>query len=272
MPKLTTALLLVFSLGLAGCGAGTPTPPSAPPKPPPVTTAVAPQGKPRGELTPVKLQPQGPGTHLEKLPLTDGPELHWAVSVPKGYDGQKPVPLVVVLHYSGRDKEWYGNAMLGSLVEPAFRELGAILVAPDSVGDDWANDENSAYVRFLAESVKQTYAIDAKKVVVTGFSAGGIGSWYIAAKNPDVFAAAVPVAGQPAGASADDWKVPVYAIHSDKDDRLPVGPTKAFVEKIAAKDKRHRLELLKNGPGHFDVPAYVEPLKGAVAWLNEIWK
>ena len=41
------------------------------------------------------------------------------------------------------------------------------------------------------------HAVDMKRIAVTGFSVGGTGSWHFAAKYPERFSAAIPVAGRP---------------------------------------------------------------------------
>ena len=74
-----------------------------------------------------------PGYH--ELTLPDAGRRYTLV-IPAGYTGQEAVPLVVSLHYGGGGTPFYGRGLLESLIEPALRELGAILVAPDSAAGD----------------------------------------------------------------------------------------------------------------------------------------
>src|SRR4029079_13035095 len=86
-------------------------------------------------------------------------------------------------------------------------------------------------VNALLDMVMARYAIDKKKVVVTGFSMGGAGSWHFADKFPERFTAVVPVAGRPP-ASASGWRLPVLAIHSRDDRVAPIGPTEARIAEL----------------------------------------
>jgi predicted peptidase len=43
--------------------------------------------------------------------------------------------------------------------------------------------------------VQQEYRTDLKRLYITGLSYGGFGTWYMASKHPDLFAAMVPVVG-----------------------------------------------------------------------------
>ena len=92
----------------------------------------------------------------------------------------------------------------------------AIIVAPDSIRGDWNTAENERGVNLLLDSVLASlasYSIDTKKIVVTGFSMGGTGTWHFAQKYPQRFSAAVPLAGprrpRPGGASGSLPSIPV---------------------------------------------------------------
>lgn len=49
-------------------------------------------------------------------------------------------------------------------------------------------------LHILAE-VKKNFQVDEKRVVITGLSYGGFGTWHMASKHPEMFAAMVPVVG-----------------------------------------------------------------------------
>src|SRR5262247_1650350 len=82
--------------------------------------------------------------HDEVLPQQDGPAVHYAISVPREYH-REPVPLILALHFGG-DPQGAGHAMLQILIQPALGELGAIVVAPDSVGGGWSIAANEQAV------------------------------------------------------------------------------------------------------------------------------
>src|SRR5262245_22840348 len=87
------------------------------------------------------------GTHNQVLAQKNGPPIHYAISVPPNYHGEA-VPLILALHFGG-DPQGAGRAMLDILIEPALGELGAIVVAPDSVGGGWGTPANEQAVDAL---------------------------------------------------------------------------------------------------------------------------
>src|SRR5258706_8113115 len=176
-----------------------------------------------------KIPVRSPGIHDEVLPLRDGPKIHYAISVPRGYHGA-PVPLILALHFGG-NPEGAGHSMLEILIQPALGELDALIVAPDSVGGGWSTAANEQAVNTLLAAVEKSYAIDQKKVIVTGYSMGGAGTWYWGNKYPDRFSAAVPVSGTPTPDGAT-WRLPVFAVHSRADQVQPIGPTEQRIARL----------------------------------------
>ena len=211
---------------------------------------------------------RSPGIHDEVLPQTGGPTIHYAISVPKGYHGE-PVPLILALHFGG-DPQGAGRAMLQILIQPALGELGAVIIAPDSLGGGWSTAVNEQGVKALLAAVEKSYAIDQKKVIVTGFSMGGQGTWYWADKYPERFSAAVPVSGTPTP-SAATWRLPVFAVHSRDDQVQPIGPTEQRIGELKKRGINAQMVVL-NGIEHFETYKFVGGLRQAVPWIQEIWK
>ena len=50
--------------------------------------------------------------------------------------------------------------MLDLLIRPALTDLGAIIVAPDSIDGGWSGPENERAVQTLLEAVLNTYSVD----------------------------------------------------------------------------------------------------------------
>jgi predicted peptidase len=156
------------------------------------------------------------------------------------------------------------------LIGPAFAELEAIIIAPDSVRGDWSSPENEKAVNTLLDMILADYAIDKKKVVVTGFSMGGTGSWHFAEKFPGRFSAAIPVAGRPP-ASTFGWRLPVLAIHSRDDQVVPFDPAEARIAELQKGGVNAKLIPL-TGITHFETYRFKDALRQAVPWLREVWK
>ena len=160
--------------------------------------------------------------------------------------------------------------MVEILIGPALAQLGAIIVAPDSLQGSWSSPENEKAVNALLDMVLANYAVDKTKVAVTGYSMGGTGSWHFAEKFPQIFSAAIPIAGTPSE-SAAGWRLPVLAIHSRDDQVAPFGPTEARIAQLQKAGVNAKLILL-TGITHYETDRFQPALKQAVPWLREIWK
>src|SRR5688572_25451813 len=122
----------------------------------------------------------------QTLARSGQPTVRYALSIPANYSPKAKVPLVLALHFGG-DPAGAGRAVLDILVGPALADLGAIIVAPDSLGGGWDNAENDRAVVQLLDKILADYSIDTTKIVVTGFSMGGAGTWHFGAKYPQRF-------------------------------------------------------------------------------------
>jgi predicted peptidase len=213
-----------------------------------------------------------PGLHNLELRRADEPAIRYAISIPRNYSPSTPVPLILALHFGvrGGDAAGAGGDLVQILVGPALAELGAIIVAPDSVRGDWSSPENEKAVNALLDMVLAKYSIDRKRVVVTGFSMGGTGSWHFAEKFPERFSAAIPAAGRPP-ASASGWRLPVLAIHSRDDQVVPFDPTEARIAELQKAGVNAKLIPL-TGITHYETYRFKDALRQAVPWLREVWK
>jgi hypothetical protein len=105
-----------------------------------------------------------PGLHNLELSRADGPAIRYAISIPSTYSPSASVPLILALHFGvgGGEAAGAGAGIVQILIGPAFAGLGAIIVAPDSVGGNWTNPENEKAVNALLDMVLAHYAIDRK--------------------------------------------------------------------------------------------------------------
>jgi predicted peptidase len=213
-----------------------------------------------------------PGLHYLTLSRGDEPAIRYTISIPRNYFPATPVPLILALHFGvgGGDASGAGGDVVKILIGPALTELGAIIVAPDSVQGNWSSPENEKAVNTLLDMVLAHYAIDKNKLAVTGYSMGGAGSWHFAEKFPERFSAAIPVAGRPP-ASASGWLLPVLAIHSRDDQVVPFEPTEARIAELQKAGVNAKLIAL-TGITHYQTNRFTNALRQAVPWLREVWK
>lgn len=136
-------------------------------------------------------------------------------------------------HYTGKDP------MQGQLSELPEREFDS-----DPRGWNTIADE----VMGMVDTVLAKYKGDAKRVYLTGLSYGGMGTWYLASKHPEKFAAIAPVVGYgtlsmaPALAAA---KLPMWVFAGGRDDVVKVRyfyPLLNELEKLGHPDVRFTIE------------------------------
>jgi predicted peptidase len=212
-------------------------------------------------------KPLGKGFHQLRFAVGDGDAVRCSVWLPK-LDAEEPVPMVLALHYGGEVTPYYSMGFLQGLVVPGLKGLGAVIVAPDCPGDGWTDPKSEQVVMALLEYATRTWPIDRNRVVVTGYSMGGIGTWYLASRHPDWFSAAVPIAGRPEGVS--DIRVPVYAIHGRRDEVIDVAPTERAIQALRDRDGNAQLVVVK-GLTHYDTHRFAQPLSATVEWLRSVW-
>jgi predicted peptidase len=213
-----------------------------------------------------------PGLHRLTFQRPGEPSVGYAISIPADYSPSRPVPLILALHFGvgAGDAAGAGGDVVEILIGPALADLGAIIIAPDSVRGNWSTAENEKAVMALLDMVGARYAIDQKKIAITGYSMGGAGSWHFAEKFPQRFSAAIPIAGTPPE-SAAGWRLPVFAIHSRNDQVAPFGPTEARIAQLQKAGVNAKLIPL-TGITHYETNRFQGALRQAIPWLREIWK
>jgi predicted peptidase len=217
-------------------------------------------------------QPIDPGLHRLTFPLPDGAVMGYSITVPRDYRRGEARPLVLALHPGGQRTPYRGAMFAQQIVAPALGGLGAIVVAPDCPSKAWSDPPAEQAVLALLRQVMSEYGIDRSRVLVTGFSLGGRGTWFFASQHPELFTAAIPIAGAPGSASLDRLlNIPVYIIHSRADDVVPFEPAERAAGEIERLGGVVEFEALDSA-GHFTMGAYISPLREAGRWVRERWE
>ena len=198
-------------------------------------------------------------------------EMPYAVSVPAGYDPATPHPLILTLHPGGKQRSYYGSLNMRQIFEPALRGLNAVVVAPDVPTRRWTSDVSDRGVMAQLEQIIETYTIDRTRILVTGFSLGGRGTWFFATRHPDFFTGAIPIAGRPADDPLDALgDMPVHIIHSRADDVVPFGPAEEAARQLREAGGQVVFTAL-DGVSHYAMGGYVRSLRDAGDWMIEQW-
>ncbi|MQA89171.1 MAG: hypothetical protein GEU90_02880 [Gemmatimonas sp.] len=214
-----------------------------------------------------------PRTLDASFAVPGGPEMTYGIALPAGYDEapDTPRPLVLALHPGGRGR-YYGRSFMQQVIEPGLRSWGAIFVAPDVPDRNWATDASSRAVMALLEHVLAEHAVDRQRILVTGYSMGGRGTWFLATRNADFFTGAIPMAGSPGSVRLDPLSsMPLHAIHSADDEVVPYPPAAQAVERLEAMGGAVQLIRL-DGVDHYDMGAYIGPLQEAAEWMWQEWE
>jgi predicted peptidase len=198
--------------------------------------------------------------------------LRFSLTLPREYSEEPSRPLVLALHFAGHGSPFYGKLILTELVEPALRELGAIIVAPDCTGPDWTHSQSEKDVFTILNHIHETYTIDPDRILITGYSMGGVGAWYLAARHQEIFSAAIIMAGTPPPNITDvDWQIPILIIQSRGDELMPLQPTEIAVQQLKSAGVEADLILLE-GVTHFETWRYTVPLRASIPWIHKAWK
>jgi len=193
----------------------------------------------------------------------------YGIWIPHDYEPAESRPLILALHPGGARAPYYGTRFLQGIVGPALANWGAIIVAPDAPARSWANATSEKGVMALLEDVMARYAIDTKRILVTGFSLGGRGTWYLAARHPDLFTAAIPMAARSNRDSAEQvGDMPVFVIHAREDEVVPFEPAAQIAREMQERGQTVSFMAL-DGVGHYQMG--VEPLRTAGEWVVERW-
>ncbi len=186
--------------------------------------------KPMEDLTPLYQQKEFPAADKGRKALA----YFWFQPEPPYPAGLK-FPLVLVLH-GVTGKAYAGRYLVSPQMQiqyPAFVVVPALpqnsiwaATKPMTLADGRVVG-SSGYealpdVVALIKSLQTQYPIDSKRIYVMGCSEGGVGTFGAILKYPDIFAAAVPMAG---GWNPEDashmTKVPLWVLHGAKDEIMP---------------------------------------------------
>ncbi len=196
---------------------------------------------------------QNKNCKAESYTAKNGAVLPYRLYVPEKYDPQKSYPLVLFFHGAGergtdnRAQVGTGGSILQRLLtEEEKKNHPCFILAPQCPTDsqwvlsDWGigtydhtKIKVSPYMlaaEELLDNVIKEYSVDESSLYVSGISMGGYGTWDIISRNPDKFAAAIPVCG---GIDTSYMPVlqgfPIWAFHNSGDTIVPsIGSRTAY--------------------------------------------
>ena len=157
----------------------------------------------------------------------------YRIALPEGAAGSGPVPAIVWAHgYRGSAAGVMRNGSMRKMLSDA----GYALIAAEGVGGSWTlpngprtpdsdGSEEFSYFDALVADAVTNHNVDPDRILVSGFSAGGMMVWNLACHRPTLFAGFIPFSGT-------FWKEPPQAcaapassvihIHGTQDKTVPL--------------------------------------------------
>ncbi|MSR55998.1 MAG: hypothetical protein EXS09_22405 [Gemmataceae bacterium] len=167
---------------------------------------------------------------------SEGKEFKYVLFVPHSYKGDKEFPLILFLHGSGakgEDGKKPSNLALATNIRKNEKEFPFFVVFPQARQTWKAGSDDANRALATLDAVQKDYKIDIKRVSLTGQSMGGYGTWSIAAKHPERWAAIVPICGGGDTASAKVLKdIPCWCFHGDADPTVKVESSRRMIAAI----------------------------------------
>jgi predicted esterase len=202
--------------------------------------------------------------------------------IPENYDAEQKAPLLIYLH-GGVTREEFLLELGSNIAVSPFRQFadenGWLLLYPlGNIDTTWWSETGIANISYQIRFLKAQYNIDDDRVIITGFSDGGSGSYHLSMVQPDDFAAFYPLSSNLIVGSVVTG-LPVYtsnmrnrflrAVNTDKDTLYPAERMRLIIE-VAQKMGANIFFREYWGYGHDygyaeqDFPLMVEDMKKRV--------
>ncbi len=224
-----------------------------------------------------------------------GDTLPYRILFPLDFDPAKKYPLIFVLHGAGErgsnneDQLKYGTGLF--LNDTIRDKYPAIVIYPQCPAEGfWSNvkietDSATKKYKFLFQTddspptkamvlllgmvdqfLDKPY-VDKHKLYVGGLSMGGMGTFEIIGRRPNVFAAAFSICGGDNTLNAKKYakKVPVWIFHGERDSVVPYTHSESMVAAIKEAGGTPRYTLYPNDDHNSWDDAFKEP--NLIPWL-----
>tara|TARA_R110002020_G_scaffold396308_4_gene606522 strand:- start:1416 stop:2267 length:852 start_codon:yes stop_codon:yes gene_type:complete len=121
------------------------------------------------------------------------------------------------------NEEW--AKWVGNTPETPFKGLGE----DGSYTMNTQPSESGTAALELIDKIIDSLNLDPNRIYIIGKSMGGFGTWEFTARRPELFAAAVPLAGYSDPSQVDNIKhIPYWIFHGDQDEYNPVAGSRTM--------------------------------------------
>ena len=156
---------------------------------------------------------------------------YW-LHVPESYQEGQKLPLMIFLHGAGERGDDMSKVKIHGppkIVETQ-KDFPFLVVSPQVPEKErW----DSSYLMKLIDDVEEKYPVDKDRIYLTGLSMGGFGTWDLASKYAERFAAIAPICGGGDVNLACNLKeMPTWAFHGAKDAVVTLDKSQEMVDAI----------------------------------------
>lgn len=145
--------------------------------------------------------------------------------LPDNYDSTKADLYPVIIYLHGRSASGTNLSSVRRYGLPFFldrgKKLNYIVIAPQCPwGKNWASEN---WMDPMMQKLNKKYHVDNDRIYLTGMSLGGFGTWELANRYPNRFAAIAPMCG----GGKTEWTnniyhIPTWVFHGTQDRLVPV--------------------------------------------------
>ncbi len=201
-------------------------------------------------------------------------KIPYLLFLPEGYhqDPRRRWPMILFLHGAGErgnDLSLLKKHGIPKIVETQ-PDFPFVTISPQCPPDDWWPNRIDD-LQVLLDRAMATYRVDPHRIYLTGLSMGGYGSWSLALRFPDRFAAVVPICGglwgSPPQAVQRLKDVPIWVFHGAKDPVVPLAESKRLVEALQQVDGKVRFTIYPDAEHDAWTRTYANP--ALYEWLLE---
>lgn len=177
---------------------------------------------------------------------------NYLLHIPEDYDKYPDRKWPVIFYLHGRHASGKNLKSVQRYGLPYYlmkgKKLDFIVVSPQCPwGKNWASDN---WFDPVYDEVASKLRLDENRVYLIGMSMGGFGTWELANRMPDRFAAISPMCGGGKTEWADRLsKIPTWVFHGTADRQIPISRSEAMVKALEARHANVKFSRLKN-QGH----------------------
>lgn len=221
-------------------------------------------------LIPFSVDAQSMEEYKLEIFLEENDTLNYRILYPKNFDQSTKYPLVLFLHGAGeRGNDNSAQLTHGGelfLKEEIRKKFPAIVIFPQAPKKDyWARVEvdrekkpfefsfkkeegpttSLQLVMALLNSIYREDFVDKDRIYVGGLSMGGMGTYELIYRRPEMFAAAFAICGGADPAIVEKYPAgfPIWIFHGEKDDIVPPEFSKIMAREINTHGGNAKLSL-----------------------------